>query len=183
MEIVTSLYLQQPCQLLLWCCFSLLTLFFLQRVFAWRLVICRTSRMGIEKCAAKLFQTHGGSDNESPKLSLAGNTFLIPSTAWALLILCPRPPAALSSGCQGQERRTILQFLGILGFVLSTDWPPPNSWITPLFPGGAGVVRSVCGKDKLFPVREAVMLPPINKISTPLAFDWGTTYTWLHCMC
>lgn len=104
MEIVTSPYLQQLCQLLLWCCFSLLTSFFLKRVFACRLVICRMSRIGIEKCAAKLFQTHGGSDNESPKLSLPGNTFLIPSTAWALLLLCLHPPTVLSSGCQDQKR-------------------------------------------------------------------------------
>lgn len=149
MEIVTSPYLQQLCQLLLWCCFSLLTPFFLKRVFACRLVICRMSRIGIEKCAAKLFQTHGGSDNESPKLSLPGNTFLIPSTAWALLLLCLHPPTALSSGCQDQKRRGVLQFPGIPFFVLSTAWLPPDSWITPSFPGGAGIMQGACDRDKL----------------------------------
>lgn len=98
---------------------------FLSKVLACRLVICRMSRTGIEKCAVKLFQTHGGSDNESPKLSLPANTFLIPSTARALLLLYPFPLTALSSGHQDQKRRGILLFPRIPGLSCSLAGPFP----------------------------------------------------------
>lgn len=64
----------------------------------------QNDRTGIEKYAVKLFQTHGGSDNESPKLSLPANTFLIPSAARALLLLCPHPATTLSSRHEDQKR-------------------------------------------------------------------------------
>lgn len=140
MEITTSPYLQQLCQLLLGCSSSLLTFFFLKRVFACRMVICRTSRTGIEKCAAKLFQTHGGSDNESSKLfPCQGIHFLMPSTPWAPLLFCPCPPTAPWSGHQDQKERGVLQLPGILFSVLSTDWSTPGSWISPSFPGEAEI--------------------------------------------
>lgn len=128
MEIVTSLICSSSTS----CCsdaashFWFFKFFFFSKVFACRLVICRMSRTGIEKCAVKWFQTHGGSDNESPKLSLPANTFLIPSTTRALLLLYPHPPTARSSEHQDQKRRGILQFPGIPGSSCSLPGSPPT---------------------------------------------------------
>lgn len=99
---------------------------FFSKVFACRLVICRMSRTGIEKYAVKLFQTQGGSENESPKLSLPANTFLIPSTARALLLLYPHPLTTPSSGHQDQKRRGILQLPRIPGLSCSSSAPLPT---------------------------------------------------------
>lgn len=127
MEILTGPYLQQLCWLLLWCCCSLLTSFFFPRkIFACHLVICRTSRTGIEKCAAKLFQIHGGSTNESSKLSLPGNTFLNLITAWALLLLCPH---------QSVKSRRGVHWL-----------PPPSPQIASLHHRAVGIVQGDPGR-------------------------------------
>lgn len=188
MDIVTSLICSSSAS----CCSdtaSDLWLFFFAEVFACRLVICRTSRTGIEKCAVKLFQTHGGSDNESPKLSLPANTFLIPSTARALLLLYPHPPSTLSSGhqdqkirgaCSSQESQACPVLWLAPSQLLNHTFSPRRAWDNTGHPAGI--------KSALDEGNNDVPASRFNKISTPLcATHCGSLTTLLmistHCGC
>ena len=155
-------------------------IFFSKRAFACRRVICRTSITGIEKCAAKLFQTHGGSDNESPKLSLPGNTFLIPSTAQSTASPLPSPSRrSLVRVSRPKEKRGPAVprhpiFCPVHSLVPS--WLSAHAFVPRGGWDSAGI-NSVSGEEN-----SDVPAYRSNKTSTPLAFDLYTTYFWLRCL-